>query len=120
MQLISKFDKGIKFLLCVIDLLSKYSWVPLKDKKEVPIVNAFQKILVNLMELHSNKTTNKIWIDKGSEFYNRSIKSCLAKNGIETCSTKNEGKSVVAKRFIRTSKNKIYKNMTSILKCIYW
>ena len=104
MQLISKFDKGIKFLLCVIDLLSKYSWVPLKDKKEVPIVNAFQKILVNLMELHSNKTTNKIWIDKGSEFYNRSIKSCLAKNGIETCSTKNEGKSVVTKRFIRTLK----------------
>ena len=55
MQLISKFDKWIKFLLCVIDLLSKYSCVPLKDKKGVPIVNAFQKILVKLMELHSNK-----------------------------------------------------------------
>ena len=83
MQLISKFDKGIKFLLCIIDLLSKYSWVPLKDKKEVPIVNAFQKILVNLMEFHSNKTTNKIWIDKGSEFYSRSIKSCLEKKALK-------------------------------------
>ena len=56
MQLISKFDKGIKFLLCVIDLLSKYSWVPLKDEKGVTvIVNAFQEILDNLMEFHSNK-----------------------------------------------------------------
>ena len=46
MQLISKFDKGIRFLLCVVDIFSKYSLVvPLKDKKSVTIVNAFQNIL---------------------------------------------------------------------------
>ena len=46
MQLISKCNKGIRYLLCEIDLFSKYSWVaPLKDKKGVSIVNAFQKIL---------------------------------------------------------------------------
>ena len=60
MQLISKFDKGFRFLLCVIDIFSKYAWVvPLKDKKGVSIVNAFQKILDD-----SNRKSKKIWIDK--------------------------------------------------------
>ena len=69
MQLISKFNKGIRFLLCVIDIFSKYAWVvPLKDKKGVSIVNAFQKILKE-----SNRKRNKIWVDKGSEFYNNSF-----------------------------------------------
>ena len=46
MQLISKFDKGNRFLLCVIDIFGKYAWVfPLKDKKGITIANAFQKIL---------------------------------------------------------------------------
>ena len=46
MQLISKFNKGFRFSLCVIDIFSKYAWVvPLKDKKGVSIVDAFQKIL---------------------------------------------------------------------------
>ena len=45
MQLISKFNKAFRFLLCVIDIFSKYAWVvPLKDKKGVSIVNAFQSI----------------------------------------------------------------------------
>ena len=66
MQLISKFNKGFRFLLCVIDILSKYAWVvPLKDKKGINIVNAFQKILVK-----SQRQPNRIWVDKGSEFYN--------------------------------------------------
>ena len=115
MQLISKFNKGFEFLLCVIDIYSKYAWViPLKDKKGVSIVNAFQSILNK-----SNRKPNKIWVAKGSEFYNRSIKSWLEKNNIEMHSTHNEGKSVVAERFIRTIKNKIYKHMTSISKNVY-
>ena len=67
------------------------------------------------------KKTNKIWVDQGSEFYNRSIKSWLEKNDIEMYSTHNEGKSVVAERFDRTLKTRIYKYMTSILKkmCIF-
>ena len=115
MQLISKFNKGFKFLLCVIDIYSKCAWVvPLKDKKGVSIVNAFQSILKK-----SNRKPNKIWVDKGGEFCNRSMKSWLEKNDIEMYSTHNEGKSVVAERFIRTIKNKIYKCMTSISKNVY-
>ena len=66
-----------------------------------------------------NQTTHQIWIDKGSEFYNRSMKSWQEKNDIEMYSTHNEGKSVVAERFIRTLKNKIYKYMTSVSKNVY-
>ena len=58
-------------------------------------------------------------IDKGSEFYNSSMKSWLEKNEIEMYSTQNEGKSVIAERFIRTLKNRIYKYMTSVLKNVY-
>ena len=70
MQLVSKFNKGFRFLLCVIDLFSKYVWVvPLKDKKGASIVNAFQSILKK-----SNRKPNKIWVDQGSEFYNNHCK----------------------------------------------
>ena len=70
MQLISKFHKGIRFLLCVIDIFNKYTWVVrLKDKKGITITNAFQKTLDK-----SRSNTNKLWVNKGSEFYNRSIK----------------------------------------------
>ena len=115
MQLISKFNKGFRFLLCDIDIFSKYARVvPLKDKKGLSIVNAFQSILKD-----SNRKPDKIWVDKGSEFYDSSFKKWLQDNDIEMYSTHNEGKSVVAERFIRTLKNKIYKYMTSIKKlCI--
>ena len=115
MQLISRFNKGFRFLLCVIDIYRKHAWVvPLKDKKGVSIANAFQSILKKC-----NRKPNKIWVDKGGEFYNRSMESWLEKNNIEMYSTHNEGKSVVAERFIRTIKNKIYKYMTSISKNVY-
>ena len=101
MQLISKYNKGIRYLLCVTDLFSKYAWVvPLKDKKGATITNAFQKILDS-----SKRKPNKIWVDQGSEFYNNSFKKWLKDNGINMYSTYNEGKSVVAERFIRTLKN---------------
>ena len=70
MHLISKFNKGFRFLLCVIDIFSKYALlVPLKDKKGASIVDAFQKILDD-----SNRKPSKIWVDKESEFYNNSLK----------------------------------------------
>ena len=70
MQSLSKYNKGIKYLLCVIDLFSKYALViPLKDKKTTSIVNAFQKTIAE------RKKTNKIWVDQGSEFYNQSFKN---------------------------------------------
>ena len=112
MQLISEFHKRIRFLLCLIDIYSKYTWVvPLKDKKCITIFNAFQKILDD-----SKRNPNKIWIDKGSEFYNKSMKSWPEKNDIEMYSTHNKGKSVVAQTFIRTWKTKICKYTISILK----
>ena len=68
MQL-SKFNKGVKYLLCVIDLFSKYAWViPIKDKKATGIVNAFKKIISE-----GQRKPNKIWVDQGSEFYNQSL-----------------------------------------------
>ena len=114
MQLLSKYNKGIRFLLCVIDIFSKYARVvPLKDKKGISIVKAFQIILKQ-----SNRKPNKIWVDKGSEFYNAYFKKWLQDN-IVMYSTHNEGKSVVAERFIRTLKNRNYKYMTLISKNVY-
>ena len=116
MQLLSKYNKGIRFLLCVIDIFSKYAWVvPLKDKKGISIVKAFQSIL----KQSNSRKPNKIWVDKGSEFYNAYFKKWLQDNDIVMYSTHNEGKSVVAERFIRTLKSKNYKYMTSISKNVY-
>ena len=76
MQLISKFNKGTRFLLCLIDIFSKCPWVvPLKDKRGSTIVNDFQKIFDNY-----SKKTNKIWLDKDGEFYNSSFKNWLKDN----------------------------------------
>ena len=98
--LINKFNKGFRFLLCIIGIYSKYALVvPLKDKKSVNIVNAFQRILKK-----SNRKPNKILVDKGGKFYCRSMKSWLEKTDIEMYSTHNEGKSVFAGRFIKTKK----------------
>ena len=90
MQLISKYNKGIRYLLCAIDLFSKYAFVVLLKNK------------------------------KGSEFYNKSFKKWLKDNKVEMHSTHNEGKSAVAERFIRTLKTKIYKHMTDISKNVYF
>ena len=115
MQLIRKFNKGIRILLCVVDIYSKYARViPLKDKNGIPITNAFQKI-----SKETNRKPKTIWVDKGSEFYNRSMKSWLEKNAMEIYSRHNEGTSTIAERFIRTFKNKVYKYMTSISKIVY-
>ena len=63
MQSLSKYKKGIKYLLCAIDLFSKYAWVvPLKDKRGITIVNAFQKII------SWARKPNKVWVDQGVEF----------------------------------------------------
>ena len=107
---------NLKYLLCAIDFFSKYTWVvPLKDKREISIINAFQKILDN-----SNGKPNKIWVDEGGEFYNNLLKRFLKINNIDMYSTYNKGKSVVAEKFIRTLKNKIFKHMTAVSKNVYF
>ena len=100
-KLLSRQNKGIKYLLCVIDLFGKYAFVvPLKDKNGSSIVKGFEKIISEL-----DRQPNKIWVDQGSEFYSNVFKNWLKNNEIEMYSTYNEGKSVVAERFIRTLKN---------------
>ena len=90
MQSLSRKNKGIKYLLCAIDLYSK---------KGISIVNAFNKIIKQ-----SNKKPNKIWIDQGGEFYNNVFEKWLSDKDINMYSTYNEDKSVVAERFMRTLK----------------
>ena len=88
--------------------------VPLKDKKGISIVNAFQKII------SKGRKPNKIWVDQGSEFYNNSFKRFSKIINIEMYSTYNEEKSAVVERFIRTLKNKIFKQMTSVSNNVYF
>ena len=115
MQSLSRKNKVIKYLLCAIDLFSKYAFViPLKDKKGISIVNAFNKIIKQ-----SNRKPNKIWVDQGGEFYNNVFENWLSNNNIIMYSTYHEGKSVVAERFIRTLKNKLYKHMTATGNKVY-
>ena len=99
---LNKYNKRIKYLLCAVDLFSKYPWVvSLKDKRGITLVNAFQKII------SKGRKPNKIWVDQGGEFSNNLFKRFLKISNIEMYSTYNEGKSVVAERFIRTLKNKL-------------
>ena len=116
MQSLSKKSKGIKYLLCAMDLFSKYAFVvPLKYKKWISIVNAFNKIIEQ-----SNRKPNKIWVDQGSEFYNV-FKKWLSDNDVIMYLMYNEAKSVVAERFIRTLKNKLHKRyMTATGKSVYY
>ena len=96
MQSLSKYNKGIKYLLCAIDLFSKYAWViPLKDKKGTSIVNVFQKII------SKERKPNKIWVDHCSELYNQSFKDFLKINNTEMYSTFNEGKSLLLKDLLK-------------------
>ena len=115
MQSLSKYNKWNKYILCAIDFFSKYAWVvPSKNKKGTSIVNEFQKII------SEGRKPKKIWVDQGSEFYNNNFKDFLKINNIEMYSTYSEGKSVVAERFFRTLKNKIFKLMTAISKNVYF
>ena len=85
MQSLSKYNKGIKYLLCAIDLFSKYAWViSIKDKKGTSIVNAFKKTI------SEKRKPNKIWVDQVSEFYKKFFKDFLKINKLEMYSRYNE------------------------------
>ena len=95
---------------------SKYAFVvPLKDKKGISVTNGFNKIIKQ-----SGRKPNQILVDQGSEFYNHVFKRWLSRNNIIMYSSYNEGKSVVAERFIRTLKNKLYKHVTATGKNVYY
>ena len=122
-QSLSKYNRGIKYLLCPINLFAKYAWVvPLNDKRRISIVNAFQKIISKCgkAEPEGQCKPNKVWVHPGGESYNKLLQRFLKINNIEMYSTCKEGKSVAAERFIRTLKNKIFKHMTGVLMNVYF
>ena len=108
MDQLSKWNKGFKYLLTVIDVFSKFAWVKsLKDKKGSSITAAFADIIKKY-----KRKPEYLWVDKGSEFYNKTFKEWLLQNDIELYSTFNEGKAVVIERFNRTLKSRMYKQFT--------
>ena len=101
MQAFSKFNHGIKYLLAVIDVFSKYGWlVPLKDKTGKSVESALKTI-------SKERQPEKMWVDKGKEFYNENVKSL-----VKLYSTENEEKSSVVERWIRTMKERMWKYFT--------
>lgn len=101
MQSFSKYNDGIKYLMTVIDVFSKYAWaIPLHDKTGKSIVEALETIKRKPMSL---------WVDRGGEFYNRIVDGWLKENGVHRYSTYNEGKAVVVERFNRTLKTRMWK-----------
>ena len=102
MQAFSKFNRGIKYLLAVIDVFSKYGWlIPLKDKTGKSVASALKTIF-------KERKPEKMWVDKGKEFYNNDVKKL-----IELYSSENEEKSSVVERWIRTMKEKMWKYFTT-------
>ena len=113
MQKLSKWNKGYKYLLMVLDLFSKYGWiVPLKTKTGSEVSGTFKSIF------KKNKP-KELWVDEGKEYYNKNVKDLLAKNNIEIYSTENEEKSSVCERWNRTIKEKMYKRFTMQNNTVY-
>ena len=101
MTALSEDNEGVKYLLLVIDIFSKYGWIePLKNKKGKTLANALKTIF-------KERKPEKLWTDKGREFYNKDVKEL-----IELYSTENEEKSSIVERWIRTMKEKIWKYFT--------
>ena len=97
MQKLSKWNKGYKYLLMVLDLFSKYGWiVPLKTQTGLEVSKAFESILKKGQPKKAKP--KKLWVDKGKEYYNKNVVDLLAKNNIEIYSTENEEKSSVCER----------------------
>lgn len=109
MQRFSRDNHGVKYLLTVIDVFSKYAWImPLKNKTGKSITEAFTEIVAG-----SKRKPDKLWVDKGTEFYNRTFRDWLKENEIDMYSTHNEGKAVVVERFNRTIKTWMWKYFTA-------
>ena len=107
MQQFSKWNKGYRYLLMVLDVFSKYGWItPLKDKKGETVSEALKTLL------KEGRTPRYLWVDKGKEYYNKHVKELLEKNNIQMYSTENEEKSSVCERWNRTIKTKMWKQFT--------
>ena len=108
MQAFSKFNRGVRYLLAVIDVFSKYGWlIPFKDKTGKSVASALKTIF-------KERKPEKMWVDKGKEFFNKDVKDL-----IELYSTENEEKSSVVERWIRTMKEKMWKYFSAKSTNIY-
>ena len=108
-QPLAKYNRGIRYLLTVLDVLSKYAWVqPLKAKTGVALVHAFEKILKQ-----QRRHPNRLQTDRGKEFYNRTFQRWLDEQGIQHFSTEGDGKASVVERFNRTLKERLYRYFTA-------
>ena len=108
MQAFSKYNKGYKYILMVIDIFSKYGWaIPLKKKSAIEVTKAFADLW------KKQKPPEKLWSDKGSEFYNRPMKALLNEHHVQIYSTENEEKSSVVERWNRTIKQIMWKYFTA-------
>ena len=105
MQSFSKFNRGVRYLLTVIDVFSKYGWMLLlKDKTGKSVADALKEIFKK-----SKRKPEKLSTDKGRELYNKHEKDL----GVEFYSTENEEKSSVVERWNRTMKEKMFKYFTA-------
>ena len=115
MQKFSKWNKGLKYLLMVIDVFSKYGSIRgLKDKKTETVSKAFEDIF------KSKRKPKMLWTDKGSEFISKHFKEFLKREGIKLYHTENEEKSSVVERWNKTMKNRMWKMFTVNNNTIYW
>ena len=116
MQKFSKWNKGIKYLLMVIDVFSKYGWIKaLKVKRTESVSKAFNEIIEK-----SKRKPSMLWTDKGSEFISKHFKEFLKKEKITLYHTENEEKSSVVERWNRTMRNKMWKMFTANNNTVYW
>ena len=105
----ARHNRGYKYLLTVIDVFSRYAWVmPLKTKTGKEITQAFSSVLKK-----SKRKPEKLWTDRGGEFYNKIFKNFLKQQGIDIYSTYNEGKAVVIERFNRSLKGDMFKHFSA-------
>ena len=124
---LSKYNINYNFILTVIDIFTKYAWaIPLKNKSGLSITNGFKLVLSKHPQGGSEpRKPEKLWVDRGSEFYNKSFKSLLKEYGngkaasrIELYSTYSDLKAVFVERFNRTLLHIINKPMSSMAMAI--
>ena len=114
MQRFSDWNKGIKYLLMVIDVFSKFGWIePLENKKGETVASAFEKIF-------KCRQPRLLWTYKGKEFFNKSVKQLLSRKNIKLYSTENEEESSVVERFNRTIKQKMWKMFSANNNTVYF
>ena len=105
----AKFNKGYKYLVMIIDVFSKFGWIiPIKTKTGIAVADAFQQVFKQ-----SGRIPTKLWVDKGKEYYNKTVKALLTKNNVSMYSTENEEKSSVCERWNRTIKRNMWKYFTA-------